>query len=131
MPIQTSNLPLDTEQECVNFAVMDQLLLATSNEFLVDLVAIFTEESAGRVERIERAIALNNLQSLEIEVHSLKGTSATIGAVVLRELSEQVEQAAQRADNQTAFGLARYIVPQVERVLAALESFVQLRAIKT
>lgn len=130
MQSRTSNVWAQATPEYVNFAVMDQLLEATSEGFLVDLVEVFTEESTGRIERIEQAIALNNLQLLEVEVHSLKGTSATIGAMVLKELSEQVELAARRSDISTAFGLARYIIPQVQNVLLSLNEFVQLRAIK-
>ena len=71
-------------------------------EVLVDLMETYLEESAGLVKTIREALTAGDLQSALRPAHSLKSSSASIGALELTARCGELETAARGAAGGTA-----------------------------
>lgn len=63
-------------------------------DFETELLAIFLADAEASLSRIEGAIATQNSQSIADTAHSLRGSSANVGARALAAVARQLEQAA-------------------------------------
>lgn len=75
-------------------------------DFLPDLVAVFLEQSRKTVTESQSQIASLDLAGLARSAHSLKGSSANIGAPILAELAREIEILAKGGKGAEAFALA-------------------------
>ena len=64
-------------------------------DVVVQVIAMFQEDSVTRLARAREAFAGRDGQSLKLEAHSLRGTAGLIGAERLRETAEAVERSAE------------------------------------
>jgi HPt (histidine-containing phosphotransfer) domain-containing protein len=113
------------ESKVLNVAIMKRLLQDTSLEFLSDLIEVFNVESVQRFQRIQFFLAKNDLQSLMIDTHSLKGTSVTFGAEVLCSLIERIESGAARGDGSAVSNLVEEADSQLRRLRFELTVFAE------
>jgi len=109
--------------EVLDLAVLERLLEDTSVDFLPSLIEVFETESSQRLENITKAMSENDLATLGIEAHSLKGTSATFGAEALRSTAERIEKAAKSGDRTIVDQFVPSVPSQLESVLAELNRF--------
>lgn len=109
--------------EVPELEVLERLIEDTSLDFLPSLVEVFETESAQRLESIQQAMSTNDLTTLGIEAHSLKGTSATFGAELLRGTAERIEKAAKAGDQATVNEHVPYVAEQLQAVLTELNRF--------
>ena len=109
--------------EVLDLAVLERLLEDTSIDFLPSLIEVFESESSQRLENITKAMSENDLATLGIEAHSLKGTSATFGAETLRSTAERIEKAAKSGDQSTVDQFVPNVPAQLESVLTELNRF--------
>lgn len=63
-------------------------------DFETDLLALFLADAEASLSRIEGAIASQNSQSVADTAHSLRGSSANVGARALSAVARQLEQIA-------------------------------------
>ena len=98
-----SELPL------VDLDVVAELRDATGGDmdFVRELVDTFVEEAGGHLAALEAAIAADDVAGLVRPAHTLKSSSASVGAMRLSELGREIEEASRagRAD-----GLAERVV---------------------
>jgi HPt (histidine-containing phosphotransfer) domain-containing protein len=80
--------PAISEEE---FQSLVEMVGPEAPEVLVDLLDTYLEESAGLVESIRDAIAICDLGSALRPAHSLKSSSASIGAMPLSKLCADLE----------------------------------------
>ena len=79
------------------------------NESLyVDLLFIFKDEFANAMQEIKQALSQNNPQIVDAIIHSIKGTSGSIGAHHLHTVSEALEDAIQQKSDETGNLLAQF-----------------------
>lgn len=109
--------------EVLDLAVLERLLEDTSMDFLPSLIEVFEQESSQRLNNITKAVSENDLATLGIEAHSLKGTSATFGAETLRSTAERIEKAAKSGDRSTVDQFVPNVPAQLESVLTELNRF--------
>ena len=69
---------------------------ATGPDFAVILIDQFLEEASSHMEILKDAVGRLDAPALKTAAHTLKGTSMTIGARHLAELSGQMERGAAR-----------------------------------
>lgn len=67
-------------------------------EFTAELLEAYTEDTAGRVEALALAIAHGDMRAIIAESHTIKGSSANVGATRMQVLSARIEAAARRGD---------------------------------
>lgn len=85
------------------------------------LIEVYLEDTPKILEQIEHAIAADQIADLVMPAHSLKSTSANLGALGLSEIARQMEQDAREsrsADYQTQLTSARQ---QFERIRSELQ----------
>lgn len=109
--------------EVLDLAVLERLLEDTSIDFLPSLIEVFEAESSQRLNNMSKAVAENDLATIGIEAHSLKGTSATFGAETLRSTAERIEKAAKTGDQATVDQFVPNVSSQLESVLKELNRF--------
>jgi CheY-like chemotaxis protein/HPt (histidine-containing phosphotransfer) domain-containing protein len=73
-------------------------------EFAQELVQTFGESSAQSIAQIANGLAANDLDTVRKAAHSLKGASASMGAMTARTLASSLEESA-KANNASACAL--------------------------
>jgi HPt (histidine-containing phosphotransfer) domain-containing protein len=76
-------------------------------EFIADLVRTYVEEGASHLAQMDAAIAVDDVAALVRPAHTMKSSSASLGAMRLSEVCRDIEDAARR-------GLADDIAGKVE-----------------
>jgi HPt (histidine-containing phosphotransfer) domain-containing protein len=88
--------------------------------FPEELVEIYVDDARSRVEAILDASRTGDAARLAREAHSLKGSSANVGAMVMERLSRELEMAARAGDLSGAPDLIDGLTTELRRVGAAL-----------
>ena len=91
-------------------------------EFLEDTVEMYLEDSPTLWQGVQGAIADGDINKLKTAAHSLKGTSGTMGAMVLYDICQELEDRAKAEDLAGATDLLEKVGQQYERVVAALKA---------
>jgi PAS domain S-box-containing protein len=94
--------PRDFQSEGPDRAIFDRkdLLehLDNDQELFEEVLGIFLQDIPERIHSLEEAISKNDASAIRYLGHSLKGSSATTRAGILKELSYEMELAGERAD---------------------------------
>jgi PAS domain S-box-containing protein len=98
--------------------------------FARELAASFLDSAPRCLDGIRDAIAVADPDRVAAEAHGLKGISRTIGADELAEACMNLEVAARDADLRKIEGLATRVEAAWGRVRAALESLVEVEALR-
>lgn len=99
-----------TEDPVVDDAAIDRLTRIGGADFVVEMIDLFLENAPGRLQAARKALASGDHGALYQAAHSLKSTSANVGARRLQTLAAQLEE---QARSEQAAGL--------DGLLAALE----------
>ncbi len=111
-----------------NVAVLDKDVIAGLKDLLgegfVVLVDRFASDGAERFERMQKALAANDAEALYGEAHGLKGSCRNVGAMMLAQYCQDLEQACedeqgQLPQHQTLLDQANQAFEQVNAALAA------------
>jgi signal transduction histidine kinase/CheY-like chemotaxis protein/HPt (histidine-containing phosphotransfer) domain-containing protein len=87
--------PRRAEAPAVNPEVIQDLLEMMGTEF-TDLVRVYLEDTPKSLAALERAAAEGSVEGLVAPAHSLKSTSANLGALALSELAKGIEHGARQ-----------------------------------
>ena len=108
-------------QNVINMEVIDELVSLSEDgdpELLVDLIRMFLEDAPQKLAAIESAFAGGDLEQVERAAHSLKGSSGNLGAILVQQHCETIQNAS-RKHERAAIATA---VPQLVRDYAAAEA---------
>jgi HPt (histidine-containing phosphotransfer) domain-containing protein len=94
-------------------------------EFLVELIGDYVEDSTARVTRLCQAAAAGDAEALTLEAHTLKSSSASLGAQSLSALAKRLEELG-RTGNLAA--LAEDVVRFAEQFAVVKASLEKLRS---
>jgi CheY-like chemotaxis protein len=103
---------LDTE-------VVEDLREVMGSEFLA-LIRVFLEDTPRTLQRLQRAAELGDTSTLVSSAHSLKSTSANLGALDLSELARQIEHGGRAGTLDSPQLLVARVVAEFVRVESAL-----------
>ena len=87
-------------------------LAGEDSEFESELMAIFLQDAKQSLQQLEQAIATKSVQTIEEVAHSLRGSSANVGASGLSAVALQLEQSARRGETSGALGLLNQLNQQ-------------------
>jgi HPt (histidine-containing phosphotransfer) domain-containing protein len=62
-----------------------------NDEFLREIAGIFLEDTPQRIAELEQSLAANDTPKFTRAAHSIKGSSANLGAMLLRSVAEKLE----------------------------------------
>ena len=68
-----------------------------NDEFLREIVGIFLEDTPQRIAELETSLAAQDLNRFTRAAHSIKGSSANLGATYLRTEAEKLEHHSRKA----------------------------------
>jgi HPt (histidine-containing phosphotransfer) domain-containing protein len=92
----TSELPI------IDFAVVDELRESVGGDraFVADLASTYLSEGDDHIQQITEALARGDIAGMVRPAHTLKSSSAALGAARLSAISKEIEHAARegRAD---------------------------------
>ena len=89
--------PLPRSGELLDFNVIRDLAEATSDSgpgFLRGVLERFASDACGCIERMRRHARNGDTASLASEAHRLKGSSGTVGAILLAGACQEIERSA-------------------------------------
>ena len=84
----------------INRATLGQI--TDSTDTLRSIIRVYLESTPDTLEKICAGIAAGETQQIAMAVHSLKGSSAAIGAEPLVERCQQLYMAARSGDSESA-----------------------------
>jgi two-component system, sensor histidine kinase and response regulator len=99
--------------EVLDRQVLDQLSKVRTNgkpELLARVINLYLVESPKLVQKLKQAAGANDALAIARSAHSLKSSSANVGAIALSRYCEDIEASARRADTEEA----RKILPKIE-----------------
>lgn len=119
MPDPDSGQPL-----VLDAAVLAELSASVQGDraFVLELVNAYLADGAAQVDAIEAAIAADDAAGLVRPAHTLKSSSATVGAMRLAAASRELEMAGRSGSVEPASGAS--LRSDWEAAVAALEAWV-------
>lgn len=91
-----------------------------NDEFLREIAAIFCEDTPLRIAELDQSLAGGDLPRFTRAAHSIKGSSANLGALALRSVAEKLEHLARTCGMADAAALVAEIKVEFGRAQAAL-----------
>ncbi len=109
--------------DAIDPAVLESLLesVGGDKEFLKELFDAYAQESTGLLAAIESSVQSGDHEQLRQAAHTLKSTSASLGASRVAELSTALEVAGRNAEMPSA-GVVDQLRPLLEAALANMDS---------
>jgi CheY-like chemotaxis protein len=107
--------------EALDQDVVRDLLDVMGNEF-ADLVRVYLEDTPKTLLRLHEAAMSGNIDELVGPAHSLKSTSANLGALRLSDLAKQIEHGARAKTLGDPIRMVLLLGQELKRVTQALES---------
>ncbi len=90
-------------------------------DFEAELLTMFLSDTEESLRRLEYAITIKNTKTIESLAHSLKGSSANVGACALATVASQLEQTARKGKMTDARKLLRQLNIHCQKVQAQLQ----------
>ncbi|NJL21988.1 MAG: response regulator [Leptolyngbyaceae cyanobacterium SM1_3_5] len=115
LPVSTAALDPQAAQ------VLYELLGA---EVLVELIDSYRQESPRLLQRMQDAIAERDAMALRLAAHTLKASSATLGAIALSQLCQSIEIQAMQGKFTSIEQLQRVKLEYEQAIAALMQSFV-------
>lgn len=104
--------PGDTaEQSATDDAALDRLRRFGGGKLLNEMIALFISTAPERIQAARSGVDTGNVAAAEMALHSLKSSSAQLGAMQMQRLSERGEQLARSG---TLDGVDRIVADLVE-----------------
>lgn len=105
-----STLPVHDEEAALE-------LMDGERELLEEVLDLFRESTAERVQSLSDALPANDLSALAAGAHSIKGAAANVAAERLRALATQLELDARQGESDDLEQLAQLIRDEFDRFL--------------
>lgn len=121
-----SPVPTGESTDCLNITVLETIskLEFGSNKFLKKIVTIYLKDSPILISAINKGIEDKNPEKIFKAAHSLKSTSASVGATTLSSLCEKLESSARLQLIDDAASQLALIESEYVKVVDALNSFI-------
>jgi CheY-like chemotaxis protein len=111
--------------QVIDRQVLDQLGKVRTNgkpELLTRVIKLYLVESPKLIQKLKQAANAANAPEMASQAHSLKSSSANVGAKVLSRYCEDLEQSARRADTEEARRILAKVESEHGSVQAALKA---------
>lgn len=101
---------------------LQQLAREGAADVVADVIAVFQEDTASRLEVLREAVRNGNCILIRAEAHALKGSSAQLGASAMAHMCSQMEQVGTAGNVEEAAGLLAQIQQQFLEVGQAMSN---------
>ncbi len=93
-----------------------------AREFVAELIGIFLEDTPGLIVNMREAVVRGDADGLRRSAHTLKGSSASVGAMGLSALCQELQAMAEAEALEGALQKVSQVEAEYERVKVALET---------
>jgi len=132
-PAQAAAAPAAGAAGVLDRNVLQQLGKVLTNgkpELLTRVINLYLTESPKILQKLRQAARASDASEIARSAHSLKSSSANVGAKVLSRYCEDIEASARRADTEAARMILAKIETEHDSVLSALSAEFDLLAAK-
>jgi CheY-like chemotaxis protein/HPt (histidine-containing phosphotransfer) domain-containing protein len=96
-PLQAITPSSRSEGAAIDMNVVRDLMDLMGSDFH-DLIRVYLEDTPKNLSALERGARSNDIDALVAPAHSLKSTSANLGALLLADMAKRIEQGARSGD---------------------------------
>ena len=96
-----------------------------SNGFLKEMINIYLEESPRLISEMKAALKENQVENFTRAAHTLKSSSANLGAMALSEMCKELEMMGKSGNMSRASEKAAIVAQEFEKVKKALERYLK------
>lgn len=96
-PAPTLPLPVRAQGSAIDLNVVRDLMELMGSDFH-DLIRVYLEDTPKNLTALDSAARSNDIDALVAPAHSLKSTSANLGALLLADMAKRIEQGARSGD---------------------------------
>jgi len=89
-------------------------------DILTRLIDVYLSSSKDLIENLEKALADGDVSGIELNAHTLKSSSANLGAMTFSQLCGELEEAARAGDTTNVQSQVEHITSEFEGVCDAL-----------
>lgn len=111
------------EGAAIDLRVANDLIDLMGSDF-ADLVRVYLEDTPKNMTALERAAQSNDIDALIAPAHSMKSTSANLGALLLSDMSKRIEQGARSGGLSDPVLLVAQLQNEFLRVSAQLRQMI-------
>ena len=126
MPVAPAPAPAKPAEQAAQPAVLNAAVLDDLRDVLggeVDrIIALYLEDAPRLIAQLERAVVGNDPIALRVAAHTLKSSSANVGATTLSEAARDLEHGARDGTLAKPEALVARIVGEFARVRTALQA---------
>jgi signal transduction histidine kinase/DNA-binding NarL/FixJ family response regulator/HPt (histidine-containing phosphotransfer) domain-containing protein len=108
----------------INESIVNELIDVMGSEF-TSLVRVYLEDTPKNLQVLSAAAERGDVQAMIAPAHSLKSTSANLGAMALSDVSKLIEHGARAGTLRDALGMARQAGIEFRRASDELERLLQ------
>ncbi|MBY0510568.1 MAG: response regulator, partial [Rhodospirillaceae bacterium] len=120
----SASAPVSRHAPAVELPVLQRLLGSTDHAILADIVKEFIPCAQESWLDVQRAMAGQDAEALHAAAHGAKGEARNMGATVLGDLYEAVEDAAKRGDLAAVEKMLGAIPTELQRVQDFVDEFI-------
>jgi HPt (histidine-containing phosphotransfer) domain-containing protein len=96
-------------------------------DFLKQIFALFRDTSPTRLHSIQTALAQGDYSTIAREAHTLKSSSANIGALDLSQICQRLEKAARSSDTASVTLECSKLQPALDAALASIAQLPEMQ----
>ena len=111
-----------TEPEILDLSALDRLREWGGEKLLGQMIRLFLENAPNRMAQIRAGLDGGDIKESEKGAHSLKSSSANVGAQQVRGIAAEMERTAAGGDAAAASALLPSLESAFSQAIAALES---------
>lgn len=91
-------------------------------DFLIELIDVYLDDTPTRLAQLQRAVDNGDADTLSREAHTLKSSSANVGAMTLSAIAQRIEQAGRAGSAASAAIEVREMTAAFAQVQATLQA---------
>ena len=117
--------PAAPVKPAIDRSIFDELLEVMGSEF-AGLVTVYLEDTPKNIKILAQSAQRGQVEGMIAPAHSLKSTSANLGAIVLSDLAKKIEHGARSGTLTDPVGDAKNVIIEFERASEALKALIKL-----
>ena len=109
----------------IDRSIFDELLEVMGSEF-AGLVTVYLEDTPKNIKILAQSAQRGQVEGMIAPAHSLKSTSANLGALVLSDLAKKIEHGARSGTLTDPISDAKNVINEFERASESLKALLNL-----
>lgn len=103
--------------------ILDELVATTDSEFVKELIVAYLDDSPTLINDMKTALEGNDAATFRRAAHTLKSSSASLGAIGLSEISKELEMIGKSENINQADGKLDQLISIYDQVELELKAF--------